>query len=95
MSYANATNPASAKRRARPRVVVDSGATVHDENAWPLASTVRIDGKKPVESYVAVSVDDLFGLLSHLTSLRRICSIANENTKRTSWRVLGLRATAR
>ena len=47
--------------RAPARVVVHPGAAVHDENAWPLASTVRIDRKKPIESYVAVTVDDLFG----------------------------------
>jgi len=35
---------------------------VHDENAWPFAGTVRIDRKKPIESNVAVAVDDLFGL---------------------------------
>jgi len=43
-------------------VVVDPGAAVHDENAWPFAGTVRIDRKKPIESNVAVAVDDLFGL---------------------------------
>jgi hypothetical protein len=43
-------------------VVVDPGAAVHDENAWPCASTVRIDGKEPLESHVAVAVNDLFGL---------------------------------
>ena len=44
------------------RVVVDPGAAVHDENAWSFANTVRIDRKKPIESDVAVTVDDLFGL---------------------------------
>jgi hypothetical protein len=50
-------------------VIVDAGAAVHDENARPFASTVHIDRKKPVESRVAIAVDDLFGLQSqgHLT----------------------------
>ena len=48
--------------RPPARVVVEPGATMHDEHAWRFASTVRIDRKKPIESYVAVAVDDLFGL---------------------------------
>jgi hypothetical protein len=66
MSYANTTKPDSANRRGpAARVIVDAGAAVHDENARPFADTVRIHRKKPVESCVAIALDDLFGLQSH------------------------------
>src|SRR5262249_46638879 len=50
---------------APARVVIDPGATVHHENPRPFAHTVGIDCKKPVESRVAVAVDDLLGFKSH------------------------------
>ena len=51
--------------RPSARVIVEAGAAVHDENTRPFAGTVRIDRKKPVESRVAIAVDDRFGLQSH------------------------------
>src|SRR4029453_8410713 len=51
--------------RPSARVIVEAGAAVHDEDARPLAGTIRLDREKPVESRVAIAVDDRFGLQFH------------------------------